>query len=79
MRHSKSRLQPPNALRRLAGFQRRRIAQIIEPPPGMGLDIAERLVLLREIVKHPRQACVLVNIRRIARVIMVLITEHAGW
>ena len=75
----KARLKPRHALRRLAGFQRRGIIQIIEPAPGVGLDIAEGLILLAQIGQHPGQGRVLVDIRRIARVIMVLIAEHGGW
>ena len=61
---------------RLAGFQRLVRSQIIKPPPGMGFDIAERFVLLGQVLQHPRQKCVLLHIGQISGVIDVLIGKH---
>ena len=55
-----------------------RIAQVIQPPARMRLDIAQRLFLAREVVEHPGQHRVLVDIRRVPRMVMMLIAEHAG-
>jgi hypothetical protein len=70
------RLKQADARRRLAGLERGRVTQIIEPAPGMGLDIGKRLVLGGQIAQHPREHGVFVDIGGIARVIMVLIAEH---
>lgn len=69
--------QPGNALRRLTGLDGFGGAQVIAPASGMGLDIAQRFGLLHQAVEGQREDGMLVDIGCIARVIEVLIGQHA--
>ena len=60
----------------LAGFYRLIRAKVVKPAPGMGFDIAERFVLLRQVVQHPGQKRVFLDIGKIARVVKMLIGQH---
>ena len=51
-------------------------AQVIERASGVGLNVAERFVLGRQIGQNPGQKPVLVHVREIARVIHMLVAEH---
>ena len=57
----------------LSRLDRLRRVQLIEPAPRVGLQIAERLILLGEIGQHPRQQRVFLNVRQISGVIDMLI------
>jgi hypothetical protein len=50
--------------------------QIVKPTPGMGFDIRQRLVLLRQIVQRPCQQRVLLDIGQISGGIDMLIRQH---
>ena len=42
----------------------------------MGFDVADRFVLAGEIVQHPRQQGVFVDVGQISGVVDVLVAEH---
>jgi hypothetical protein len=72
----KRRLDPRNAQGGLACLGGLGAAQIVQPTPGMGFDIGERFVLARQVVQHPAQQRVLLDIGQVPGVIAVLIGKH---
>ena len=65
MGRGKPRLGNANPGLCLPGFQRLIRPQIIKPTTGVGLDIGERLVLLRQVVQRPSQQRVLLDIGQV--------------
>ena len=65
-----------NPRRSLAGLQRLWSGKIIQPAPGMGLDITQRFVLACEVIQHPRQKRVFVDVGQIASMVKVLVGQH---
>ena len=74
----KQRLGQTDARRRLTRLDRRFGGKVIDPAPGVGLDIAERLFLAGQVVQHPGQHRVLVDIGQVPGVVEVLIGQHGA-
>ena len=50
--------------------------QVVQSATGVGFDVAERFVLLRQVVEHPRQYRMFLDISEVPGVVDVLIGQH---
>ena len=72
------RLQPRDSVRRFARARRLIAGQVIKPPPRMGVDHAEALVLFLQVREQRHQCQMLDDIGEIAGVIGVAIVHLRG-
>jgi len=68
--------EPDDSTGRLASLQRLLGIEAIETPAGMGLNVAQRFVLLNQIVEHRTQQGMLVDVGQIPGMVGVLIRKH---
>ena len=70
------RLGPQDAAGGLAGLARLGGVERIEAAPGVGFEVAERLVLARQVIEHHRQQRVLVHVGEVSGMVKVLVGKH---
>ena len=71
------RFDPLDTLSGLAGFYGFGVRQVVEGAAGVGLDVGKGFVLAGHVVQDPGEQRVLVDVRKVAGMIDMLVGQHA--